>query len=150
MWTWIFNNKRKCLHSSVGRASDWRSEGRVFDPRWRHYFFLFLKTFFFFGFVLWSYRFQGGRYINIYIQLPFILFSSFMYTKWRNRSKARGTNNYMVYQTPTRVPSSLLLEPTGPIVFELLLLLLLSSLSGDIFKRVLIPIQEINAKRNEG
>ena len=25
----------KSLYSSAGRASDWRSEGRVFDPRWR-------------------------------------------------------------------------------------------------------------------
>ena len=39
----IYNNYQssnvQCLDSSVGRASDWRSEGPVFDPQSRHSFF---------------------------------------------------------------------------------------------------------------
>ena len=33
-----------CLDSSVGRASDWRSEGPVFDPQSRQIFFSFLRN----------------------------------------------------------------------------------------------------------
>ena len=29
-----------CRYSSVGRASDWRSEGPWFDPEWRQFFFV--------------------------------------------------------------------------------------------------------------
>ena len=31
-------------YSSVGRASDWRSEGPRFDPRWRHLFIFLLRN----------------------------------------------------------------------------------------------------------
>jgi hypothetical protein len=35
-----------CGDSSVGRASDWRSEGRVFDPRSPHFDFFYIFIFF--------------------------------------------------------------------------------------------------------
>ena len=37
---------QKSRNSSAGRASDWRSEGHVFDPRFRHFFFFFFSFFF--------------------------------------------------------------------------------------------------------
>ena len=43
-----FRHETTSGDSSVGRASDWRSEGRVFDPRSPHYniFFIFFIYFF--------------------------------------------------------------------------------------------------------
>ena len=40
----IASRNDECIgrYSSVGRASDWRSEGPRFDPRWRHTSFFFI------------------------------------------------------------------------------------------------------------
>ena len=65
------NLLNKCGDSSVGRASDWRSEGRVFDPR-SPQFISFLR-FDVWIYIIFTLRFAIDLWIWIYIRLMFAI-----------------------------------------------------------------------------
>ena len=56
-----------CRYSSVGRASDWRSEGPWFDPEWRQLFWLYLYAYDAF---VWKKNFFNWIYVYALIIMP--------------------------------------------------------------------------------
>ena len=61
----------ECRDSSVGRASDWRSEGPRFNPGSRHFFFSFSSHF------LFSFSFSPLSDLTIFFSLPHFTFLHF-------------------------------------------------------------------------